>query len=714
MVNRNNQDLFINRELSWLEFNKRVLELSGEKSVPLAEQLKFTSIYASNLDEFFMVRVGSLYDRTLLKNVAEEKENKTRMTPQEQLDAIMPKVEKMQKQCDGKFEELTNKLAYEGYKRVCFDKINKEDNTFWKKYFLKELFPILSPQVIDRRHPFPFLRGNEMYVGAMLSQKNEEKMSFGLIPISTQLGRVIFIPTDSGISFAFTEDLILHFAELVFGKKNLQSKCIFKVTRNADITVDEGMFDHDLDYREVMSELLKKRRKLAAVRLQTNINATDNVINFLCDKLMLPSNQVFKQSAPLDLSVGFKIATRLFVDKKNKYFFDIRRPMLPEKSFNLSDIVQKKDVLIHYPYQSVKPFLQMLFEAANDTDVISIKMTLYRVASESKIIEALCTAAENGKEVVAIVELRARFDEQNNIDFSKLLEEAGCTVIYGFSEYKVHSKLCLITKRKKNELMYISQIGTGNYNEKTSEQYTDLSFVTTDFKTGSELARVFNDLAIENFTKQTDVLLIAPLCFKTVLMQEMDNEIQAVKEGKRAKIVIKCNSISDREIIEKISEASCAGVKIKMIVRGICCLKAGLEGLSENVEVRSIVGRYLEHSRIYSFGTGDNIRMYIASGDFLTRNTQRRVEAGVRIFDEQLTTKLRAIINMQLVDNVNAHIMNPDGTYKKVVPSHNDFLVDSQSEMYAVLANDWAELEKMPVKVHKESFWKKLLNLFKR
>ncbi|MEG0768655.1 MAG: polyphosphate kinase 1 [Ruthenibacterium sp.] len=720
------QDIFINRELSWLEFNRRVLDLAKDKSVPLGERLKFAAIYASNLDEFFMVRVGSLYDCTLLQG--QEKENKTGMTPAQQLHAIMPRVAELQGHCDKIVAKLDENLHGSGYHRINFEKLDKEESRFWKKYFLSELFPVLSPQIIDRRHPFPFLRGNEVYVGAMLRQKDSAQPAFGLIPVSAQFGRAVFVPAAGATAYALIEDAVLHYADLVFGKKAVQSKCLFRVTRNADITVAEGMFDHDIDYRVVMSELLKKRRKLAAVRLQTSPHAPQNIVAFLCEKLLLPQTQVVEQFAPLDLSVGFKVASRLSADGHNALFYPVRRPIQASRTFRLSQAVQQRDILIEYPYQSIRPFILLLHEAANDPDVISIKMTLYRVASDSKIIEALCAAAENGKEVVTIVELRARFDEQNNIDFSKQLEDAGCTVIYGFEDYKVHSKLCLITKRKGDQLSYISQIGTGNYNEKTSEQYTDLSFVTASPVLGAELAGVFNNLAIERLTEITQQLVVAPLCFKSILMQEMDAEIEAKKMGRNANILIKCNSISDKEIIEKISQASCAGVPVQMIVRGICCVKAGLPGLTENVTVRSIVGRYLEHSRVYCFGSESNARVYIASGDFLTRNTQRRVEAGVRIEDKEIIAQLWELLQMQLADNVNAHEMQPDGTYVKVKPKQNAPRIDSQLGMYARLMHSWptaqtkepdpAEDSALPVpevqKALPQMLWQRLRSFFRR
>ncbi len=681
------KDIFINRELSWLEFDRRVLDLAKDKTVPVGEQLKFASIYASNLDEFFMVRVGSLYDRTLVGG--SEKENKTGMTPAQQLAAIMPKVADLQQHCDKIVAKLYDNIGALGYRKVDFSRLSKDGEHFWRKYFTQEIFPILSPQIIDRRHPFPFLRNNEVYVGAILKGKGDAQALFGLIPISSQFQRILFIPSGEHVAFALMEELVEHFTGLIFGKNTVQSHCIFRVTRNADITVDEGMFDHDVDYREIMSDLLKKRRKLAAVRLQVTPRAPAQIISLLLDKLVLPESQVFEQSAPLDMSIGFKIAARIAQDGHPELFYPVKRPMLPPADFNLTRVVETQDVLLSYPYQSMRPFLRMLNDAAQDPDVLSIKMTLYRMAHESKIIEALVSAAENGKEVVAIVELRARFDEQHNIDFSKRLEEAGCTVIYGFDAYKIHSKLTLITKKKGNQLHYIAQIGTGNYNEKTSEQYTDLSFITTDLTIGSELATVFNNLAIERLTEHAGSLLVAPLCFKSVLMREMDAEIEAKRMGRDARIILKCNSISDKDIIEKISEASCAGVPVQMIVRGICCIKAGVPGLTENVTVRSIVGRYLEHERVYAFGSGQDPRVYIASGDFLTRNTERRVEVGVRIHDKRIAGELLQMLNFQLRDTVNAREMQPDGSYQKVKPAQDASRVDSQLGMYERLADAW-------------------------
>ena len=684
------QDIFINRELSWLDFDQRVLALAKDKNVPLAEQLKFAGIYGSNLDEFFMVRVGSLYDQTLLKQ--DKTENKTHMTPQQQLAAIMPKVAALQEQCDKIVNKLAAALEEQGYKRLNFEKLNKEQEHFWKKYFQKEIKPVLSPQVVDHRHPFPFLRNQEIYLCAQL----KESSCMGILPISSQFERLLYLKEGDNLCYGLVEELILHFASQAFEGESVQKACLFRVTRNADLTVEEAMMDHDIDYREVMSELLKKRRKLAAVRLQFSPTVTPEMSKFLCEKLVLPAVQCFTQASPLDLSCMFKLAARLAADGHSELCYPEARPMLPPPEYDLTEEVQRHDVLLAYPYQSMKPFIGMLEKAAADPDVVSIKMTLYRMARESKIVEALTAAAENGKEVVTVVELRARFDEQNNIDWSKQLEDAGCTVFYGFDDYKVHSKLTLITSRVNGQYKYLTQIGTGNYNEKTSELYTDLSFITTRQEIGEEASAVFNNMALQRLTSEADTMLVAPLRFKSVLLEEMDRQIALAMQGKPASIILKNNSINDPQIINKISEASCAGVRVDMIVRGICCVRAGVPGRTENVHIRSLVGRYLEHSRIYCFGSGEDMRIYIASGDFLTRNTERRVEVGVRVDDPAIARKLRGILDLQLRDTVNAREMQPDGSYTKVHPAEGQPPVDSQMAMFGYFQNGFESEPEKP------------------
>ena len=688
------ESIFINRELSWLDFNRRVLVLGKDKNVPLAEQLKFLSIYGSNLDEFFMVRVGSLQERAnLMRGKKEKRENKTNMTAEEQLAAIMPKTAQLQEDCDKYYAKALENLAACGYRKVDFDKLTKEDEHFWKKYFQSELFPILSPQIVDSRHPFPFLRNKEIYLGVLLHEKHSAENTLGIVPISSQMERMHLVRKDNETLFALTEELVLHYAALIFGKENVQEKCLFRVTRNADIDVKEGMMDHDIDYREIMADLLKRRRKLAAVRLQV-IPAAPQVTQLLCSRLELTHKRVFVQKSPLDLSFFFKLTGRMESDGHPELFYSSARPMLPPQDYDLTAEVEKHDVLLSYPYQSIRPFIAMLKKAAQDPDVISIKMTLYRMARESQIVQALVEAAENGKEVVALVELRARFDEQNNIDWSKHLEEAGCTVIYGFDDYKVHSKLTLITKKSTHGYSYITQIGTGNYNEKTSELYTDYSFITADLGIGEEASNVFQNLAVQKLTEESEKMLVAPLRFKSVLLDEMDRVINAARLGRPASMILKNNSISDRDIILKLEEASCAGVRIDMIVRGICCVRAGVPGKTENLHIRSLVGRYLEHGRIYSFFDGVNTRTYIASGDFLTRNTECRVEVGVRVEDPVLKEKLDSILRLQLSDNVNAREMQPDGSYQKVKPAPGEPLVNSQMGMYDLLRDDWTARDK--------------------
>ena len=690
----NEESIFINRELSWLDFNRRVLVLGKDKNVPLGEQVKFLAIYGSNLDEFFMVRVGSLQERAnLMRGKKEKPENKTNMTAAEQLSAIMPKTAQLQADCDKYYAKALENLKNHGYEKVDFDKLGKEEEHFWKKYFQNELFPILSPQVVDNRHPFPFLRNKEIYLGVLLKEKHSEAQSLGIVPISSQMERLHLVKKDGRTQFALVEELVLHYASLIFGKEAIQEKCIFRVTRNADIDVKEGMMDHDIDYREIMADLLKRRRKLAAVRLQVTPTAPQNVVRLLCGKLELSHKRVFVQESPLDLSFFYKLTGKMEAEGHTELFYPAARPMLPPPGYDLAAEVERHDVLLSYPYQSIRPFIAMLKNAAHAPDVISIKMTLYRMARESQIVQALMEAAENGKEVVALVELRARFDEQNNIDWSKQLEEAGCTVIYGFDDYKVHSKLTLITKKSADGYRYITQIGTGNYNEKTSELYTDYSFITSNHDIGEEASNVFQNLAVQKLTEESDKMLVAPLRFKSVLLDEMDHVIAAARLGRPASMILKNNSISDRDIILKLQEASCAGVRIDMIVRGICCVRAEVPGKTENLHIRSLVGRYLEHGRIYSFYDGQHTRTYIASGDFLTRNTECRVEVGVRIEDPVLMKKIDDILQLQLHDNVNAREMRADGSYQRVKAAPGEPLVNGQMDLYELLKDDWARPE---------------------
>lgn len=674
--------VYINRELSWLDFNQRVLELSQDDSLPLAEQMRFAAIYGSNLDEFFMVRVGSLYDRTLLKK--EITECRTHMTAAEQLAQIMPRTAQLQCQCDENIHRLEERLLQQNCCRVDFKALDQTEEAFWKRYFTKELYPLLSPQILDRRHPFPFLQDREIYLAVIL---HGDEPTCGLIPLGQSLDRMIYRKVGNTLYYAITEELVLHFADRVFPKELLMGKCLFRVTRNADIDVKEGMFDQDIDYRKVMSELIQKRRKQAAVRLQFWKAPPPEIREYLCERLVLPREQCFVQSSALDLSYLFKLANDLHTSGRKNLFYPTVKPVHAPAGYNLMQTAEKQDVLIAYPYQSMQPFLRMLMDAAVDPAVVSIRITLYRLAPNSQIVHALCTAAENGKRVTAVVELRARFDEQNNIEWSRRLEQAGCTVVYGLNDYKVHSKLLLITRKTPQGFEYITQVGTGNYNEKTSKLYTDLSFVTSKREIGQEAAVIFHDLVRNRVTSGNRYLLTAPLCFKSVLLEEMEREIQKAKQGKPARIILKNNSISDQQVIRTLFRASQAGVSVDMIVRGICCVCAGIPGKTENIRIRSIVGRYLEHGRIYAFGEGDDLRIYLASGDFLTRNTERRVEVGVRVEDPTLKQTLWQVLQIQLADNVNAWEMQPDGHYEKVLPPNDVPVRNSHIELYKLFEN---------------------------
>lgn len=655
------KDCYENRELSWLKFNERVLEEACDKNVPLCEKLLFSSIYQSNLDEFFMIRVGSIYDQTLVDSSC--KENKTDMTAAEQLDEIYKRVAELIPMRDRTFSAIMTELGRYGVSQVDLNDLSEEENSCLEEYFNKEIFPIISPQVVDKRHPFPFLANKETYVCVHLEAKNSVKL--GIIPTSGSFRRVIFAPCNKSAKFLLAEDLILHYAAEVFENYRILDSAVIRVTRNADINLEEALDDHDVDLRDVMEELLKKRKKLSPVRLEINGRLDAETVEFLCEKLQLRTNQVFFSTTPPDLSFIFALRDRL-EDSHPELFYKPAKPQdSPDISKNEKIIPQilDHDIMLSYPYESIKPFIGLLNEAAEDKDVISIKITLYRVASNSKIVEALINAAENGKEVFVLVELRARFDEENNIGWSKMLEKAGCHVMYGPKDLKVHSKLLLITRKSGDELRYITQIGTGNYNEKTSALYTDLSLMTSDPDIGAEAGTVFNALSIGRLVENTQHLLVAPLCLQNKIISLIDNEIAAAEKGEPAYIGLKLNSLTDKVLMDKLIEASMAGVKIEMVIRGICCLVSGFPDRTENITVTSIVGRYLEHSRIYIFGTDERMKLYISSADFMTRNTIRRVEVAAPVLDAKLKARIYGIFRVMLADNVKARIQLPDGSY---------------------------------------------------
>lgn len=670
--------IYMNRELSWLKFNERVLEEAENPEVPLCERLTFASIYQSNLDEFFMVRVGSLYDQTLLdKKICE---NKTGMTSQEQIDAILKQTKLINKRKEAVYEELMARVAEQKIRILRFNELDEDGARYLEGYFKSEIAPLISPTVIGRRQPFPFLKNKEIYAVAVLGAKGK-KDRLGIIPCTSNIfGRLIAVPGIPG-TYMLAEELILHFAPVVFKGYKIKSKSLLRITRNADIDAD-ALYDEDLDYREFMAGLIKQRKKLAPIRLELSRDMDKKGIAVLCEYLELDENHVFMSSTPLDLSFVFQIQDLL--RKNPELYFPKRTPQKSDQfqdGKNIIAQIKEEDKLLSYPYESIRPFLHLLTEAAEDPNVISIKMTLYRVAKQSKVVEALIEAAENGKEVVVLVELRARFDEENNIEWSRRLEDAGCQVIYGLDGYKVHSKLCLITRKNAGQVEYITQIGTGNYNEKTSRLYTDLSLMTSNVEIGLEASNVFQALSKGEVVEHTRHLLVAPKCLQNKVLDMLDEEIAHARNGEEAYAGFKLNSLTDKKIIDKLIEASEAGVKIDMIIRGICCLIPGVEGKTENIRIISIVGRFLEHSRIYIFGSKERRKYYIASADFMTRNTVRRVEVAAPVYNDKLKTKLQEMFDVMLSDNQKARKLEADGNYHRV---SNDLTpVNAQEYFYA-------------------------------
>lgn len=653
--------IYMNRELSWLKFNERVLDEARRDGVPLCERLTFLSIYQTNLEEFFRVRVGSLQDQNLI--CPNDRENKTNMTPAEQISAIFSRVRELNSRKDAIYDELQSRIAEYGIRFVSFKDLDKDEENALKKYFNKEVLPLLSIMIVARKQPFPFLRGQEIYAVASLDKKNG-KERIGIIPCNIDM-----VPRMIGIkgkknTYILREELILHYMPTVFKGYKINEKSVMKVTRNADIDVVK-LYDEDLDYRDHMAKLIKQRKKLAPVLIELTRDIDPLMVNQLCDYLELGKENVIFSKSPLDFSYVFDIQDilrdrqELFFEKrvpKEPACVDENRPMIPQ--------ILEKDMLLSYPYESIKPFLRLLHEAANDKNVLSIRMTLYRLAKNSKIVEALVEAAENGKQVEVLVELKARFDEENNIGWSRQLAEAGCHVVYGIDGLKVHSKLCLITVKSDDGIQYITQIGTGNYNEKTARLYTDLSLMTANYEIGDEARKTFQEILIGNTIDRTEHLLVAPNSLQQPVLDMIQGEIEHAKKGEASYIGIKVNSLTDKKIMDKLIEASKAGVHIDMVVRGICCLIPGVEGETENIHIRSIVGRYLEHSRIYIFGTRERDKIYISSADFMTRNTLRRVEVAAPVYDEKIKARIRNMFSVMLEDNVLARTELPDGRYE--------------------------------------------------
>lgn len=652
----------MNRELSWLKFNERVLNEAGNPKVPLAERLTFVSIYQSNLDEFYRVRVGTLMDQMDVSEVV--RENKTNMTSEEQVKAIIRATRELEEKKTVIYEQLMGELEPKGIRLINFNKLSAEEGKILEEYFDREIAPYLSANIVSKQQPFPFLKNKDIYAVALLESKGG-KTRTAIIPCSNNVfRRLIDIPTRKG-TFLLSEELILQFLPKFFKNYSVKEKSLIRVTRNADIDT-EMIYDEDLDYRDAMENLIKERKRMNPVRMEFTGTLNKKMMHALCKTIHVEKEHVFRSDVPLDLSFVFAIQSYLKNTNAGELFYPRRTPrptpQLNDKESLIPQILEK-DVLLSYPFESMKSFINLLYEAAEDESVVSIKMTLYRLANKSQIVDALVEAAENGKEVVVLVELRARFDEENNIEYSRKLEEAGCHVIYGLNGYKVHSKLCLISRKTEQGVSYVTQIGTGNYNEKTSVLYTDLSLITGNQEIGKEAAEVFAALLRGETVEETHLLLVAPKCLQNKVLDMIEEEIQHVKNGEEGYIGIKINSLTDKVIISKLVEASQAGVKIEMIVRGICCLIPGVKGYTENITVISIVGRFLEHSRIYRFGTKERENVYIASADFMTRNTLRRVEVAAPVLDERLKNQLDWMFETMMKDDEKGKCLTEKGIY---------------------------------------------------
>lgn len=658
--------VYVNRELSWLKFNERVLEEAARPDVPLCERLNFLSIYQSNLDEFFMVRVGSLVDQMALDQSI--RDNKTNMTAQEQLVAILEDVRRLGRRKEEIYLSLMHELEAYGLRIVDFHKITPEESRRLETYFDEKVALLLSPLIVGKRQPFPFIRNQEIYAVAALRKKNDKKrkVKLGIISCSPNVLPRLIRVSEQENTFMLAEELILHCINRVFKNYIIESKSLVRITRNGDMDTD-ALYDEDLDYREFMAEIMKRRKHLTPVRMEMSREMGMDLVARLCDEMEVSRNAVFRCSTPLDFT--FLSQFQDCLHGHTEMFYPHRSPQKPEQityDRPILDQIQESDKLLCYPFDSMQPFLRMLHEAANDPTVLSIKMTLYRVAKQSQVVESLVEAAENGKDVQVLLELKARFDEENNIARSRQLEEAGCQVIYGLNGYKVHSKLCLIVRQNKSGPVYISQIGTGNYNEKTAKQYTDYSIMTANQAIGQNIAAVFQTLAMGETMSETNVLMVAPKCLQNRVLDLIQREIDQARAGNEAYIGVKINSLTDKTIIDKLIEASRAGVRIDMIVRGICCMLPGIPGMTENIRVISIVGRFLEHSRIYLFGTGDREQLYISSADFMTRNTLRRVEVAAPIFDENIQQQIHFMFDTMLRDNTQAWELQPSGFYSRI------------------------------------------------
>ncbi|MCM1269322.1 MAG: polyphosphate kinase 1 [Ruminococcus flavefaciens] len=685
-----------NRELSWLKFNKRVLEEAVCEQNPLLERLSFSAIYQNNLDEFFMVRVGSLTDAA--KTDKKKKDSRTNMTPAQQLDAVFTAVRRLQPSVEEAYRKTMGELSEFGFEHVSVENATKDELAFLELYFKREIKPFISGIVVNDALPFPFLKNKEIYAAVQLHAKKD--VAIGIIPVNFE-NRDRMIPLgNGGKRFVLEEEVVLHFAHLMFKNYKVIDRALIRVTRNADIMVS----GKGADFRDRMEELVANRKKLAPVRLEISDDFSRDALDYICKKLKIKNSRVFTSRIPLDLSYLFALQE---LDENPKLHYIQRSPQRPasiSESKSIFSQVKAKDMLLSYPFESMSlSFVKLLQEAADDPKVTSIKITLYRLARNSKIIAALCTAAEHGKDVLVMIELRARFDEANNIEWSKVLQKSGVKVIYGPKDFKAHSKLLLITRKAQGGgYDYVTQIGTGNYNEKTSAIYTDLMLLTADRAIAEDAEAVFSGLLNGTFVEKTNKLLVSPLALRPQILAMMDEQIKIAQNGGNGYIAAKINSLCDKVIIEKLVEASQTGVKIDLVVRGICCIIPQVEGYTDNITVRSIVGRFLEHSRIFIFGKdGKEQKIYIGSADYMSRNTIRRVEVAAPVEDEKLKKRIREMFSVLMHDNVKARIMQNDGTYIRAERSENEEELNSQEyfyeEAYKKLADKKARQERMRV-----------------
>lgn len=671
-----------NRELSWLRFDNRVLDEAFDESVPLFERLKFVSIFESNLDEFLMVRVGGLSDLAELKK--QPVDNKSNMTASEQVDAVMAEMPGLLTRWESIFKSIEGKLDTLGVHRARIDSLTPEERTFVTRYFQAYVSPVISPLVIDPRHPFPNLRNGALYLACGLDGATDEESLLGLIEIPASMNRVVEIPSPTGTySYILLEDVILACLDSCFGSYKPLDRALIRVTRNADIDPDGEGVEEEEDYRQHMKRILKKRLRLQPVVLAVSGSLEKATLKTIRKALELSRRSVFTCDIPLDLGYVFGIEGKIPEHLRNELLFTPFRPQ-PNPTIDMTRSIREQvlqhDKLLFYPYEAMNPFLDLVHEAAYDPECISLRITLYRVAKQSRLCESLIDAAENGKEVTVLMELRARFDEQNNIEWAERLEEAGCTVIYGSEGFKCHSKICQLTYREGMALTRLTLLGTGNFNEKTAKLYSDFMLMTAHPGIGEDANLFFRNLSLGNLRGDYRFLGVAPVGLKPLIMRGLDREIQRALAGEPARVFFKLNSLTDREVIDKIAEASCAGVRVDMIIRGISCLKPGVPGKTENVHVRSIVGRFLEHARVYAFGV-DSDMIYLSSADMMTRNTEHRVEIAFPVLDPTCRALVHEYMGMQLQDNVKARSLTSDGTWVPVECAEGEKPFNSQEAL---------------------------------